>query len=463
MFPYLLSVPMPITPFLEFPKAAHYWLCNAQVPRSLLADSDEWPSIARFQSVPDSPELASVSLEVNEGRVVSVRSPDADLEVAVPVVNANSSLVWPCFVDMHTHLDKGHIWPRSPNPNGTFEQALETVQSDSEQRWSAEDVYQRAEFGLNCSYAHGTQAVRTHIDAFDEQGEVSFEVFRQLRQKWVDRIQLQAVCLVSLDYFLTPKGEKLADLMAAYGGVLGGVCFMNDEIVQQIDRTFELAIERGLDLDFHTDESLDPNDVTLRLVAEAAIRHRFTGRITCGHCCSLSVQSEAEVKQTIDAVKTAGISIVSLPMCNLYLQDRQLAQKKQRTPRYRGVTILRELKAAGVKCAIASDNCRDPFHAYGDHDGLEVFTQSVKIGQLDHPIEDWPRAITQTPAEMMGLENIGKIFEGGSADFVVFKARSFNELMARGQGDRVVIRKGKQIDTTLPDYAELDTLMNVVS
>jgi hypothetical protein len=22
----------------------------------------------------------------------------------------------PCFVDMHTHLDKGHIWPRSPNP-----------------------------------------------------------------------------------------------------------------------------------------------------------------------------------------------------------------------------------------------------------------------------------------------------------------------------------------------------------
>ncbi len=83
----------------------------------------------------------------------------------------------------------------------------------------------------------------------------------------------------------------------------------------------------------------------------------------------------------------------------------------------------------------------------------------MKIGQLDHPIGDWPQAITQTPAEMMGLDNVGKIVENSSADFVVFKARSFDELIARGQGDRVVIRKGKQIDTTLPDYSELDDLM----
>ena len=175
------------------------------------------------------------------------------------------------------------------------------------------------------------------------------------------------------------------------------------------------------------------------------------------------MQSDAEVQKTIAAVKAANISIVSLPMCNLYLQDRQagnaMGDRPMRTPRYRGVTILRELKAAGVRCAIASDNCRDPFFAYGDHDGLEVFTQSVRIGQLDHPIGDWPQAITKTPAEIMGLEDGGQIREGGPADFVVFKARSFNELMARRQCDRVVIRQGKQIDTTLPDYAELDNLM----
>ncbi|MBE9061626.1 cytosine deaminase [cf. Phormidesmis sp. LEGE 11477] len=462
---------MPITPFLEVPKTDRYWLCNAQVPRSLLAAGlGRSASIAQSSLEVDRADLVLVDLEVNDGRLLSVRSPTANLETDlgeadlgdVPAIDVKSGLVWPCLVDMHTHLDKGHIWPRSPNIDGTFEQALAAVQSDSQQWWNAEDVYRRAEFGLKCSYAHGTQAIRTHLDAFDEQGEISFGVFRQLRQEWADRIQLQAVCLVSLDYFLTSKGEKLADLTAAYGGVLGGVTYMNAEIVQQIDRTFDLAKERELDLDFHTDESLNPDDRALRLVAEAAVRHEFPGRITCGHCCSLSVQSDREVEETIAAVKAAGISIVSLPMCNLYLQDRRQGQGSRRTPQYRGMTLLKELKAVGVKCAIASDNCRDPFHAYGDHDGLEVFTQSVKIGQLDQPIEDWPSAITQTPAEMMGLNGVGKIVEGGSADFVVFKARSFNELIARGQGDRVVIRRGKQIDTSLPDYAELDDLMGLV-
>ncbi|MEM8505250.1 MAG: cytosine deaminase, partial [Cyanobacteria bacterium P01_D01_bin.1] len=146
--------------------------------------------------------LVPVDIEVREGRLVSVRSPlsQTDAETDAPTVDVQSGLVWPCFVDMHTHLDKGHIWPRSPNPDGTFEQALETAQRDSKHRWSAEDVYRRAEFGLRCSYAHGTQAVRTHLDAFDEQGEISFGVFRQLRQEWAERIQLQAVCLVTLDY-----------------------------------------------------------------------------------------------------------------------------------------------------------------------------------------------------------------------------------------------------------------------
>lgn len=457
---------MPIIPFLQIPDSSHYWLRNGQVPVCFLSKERQRRSRTNLRSETGRDGLVPVDLEVCGGQVVSVRSPlvntGADTEAAtetdVPAVDVQAGLIWPGFVDMHTHLDKGHIWQRSPNSDGTFGQALETVQRDSKQRWTAEDVYRRAEFGLKCSYAHGTQAIRTHLDAFDEQGDISFGVFRQLRQEWAQRIQLQAVCLVTLDYFLTPKGEKLADLMAECGGVLGGVAFTNSAIVQQIDRVFELAKERELDLDFHTDESLNSSDMALRLVAEAAVRHQFTGRITCGHCCSLSVQSDSEVQQTISAVKAAGISIVSLPMCNLYLQDRQPSGSK-RTPRYRGVTILRELKAAGVKCAIASDNCRDPFHAYGDHDGLEVFTQSVKIAHLDHPIGDWPQAITRTPAEMMGLEHVGEIADGRAANLVVFKARSFNELLARGQRDRVVIRDGKQIDTTLPDYSELDELM----
>jgi cytosine/creatinine deaminase len=50
------------------------------------------------------------------------------------------AMVFPCFVDMHTHLDKGHIWGRAPNPDGTFMGALTTVGADREANWSAGDV-----------------------------------------------------------------------------------------------------------------------------------------------------------------------------------------------------------------------------------------------------------------------------------------------------------------------------------
>lgn len=445
-----------MTSFFQIPPVSRYWLCNARVPVALLEGSCNTVHFRQNDS------LIEADIEVSDGKIVTLQ-PAGSVAESVPeydggseaAIDIRSGLIWPCFVDMHTHLDKGHIWARSPNPTGTFEGALDAVSADSAQRWDAEDVYRRAEFGLRCSYAHGTQAVRTHLDAFDKQGAVSFEVFQQLKKTWANKLVLQAVCLVTLECWMGPQGEQLADLVAGAGGILGGVAFSNPELVQQIDRVFALAKERNLDLDFHTDESLDPSDISLRHVAEAAVRHDFSRRITCGHCCSLSVQSEAERQRTIEAVKAAGLSVVSLPMCNLYLQDRRRAQ----TPRYRGVTVLHELKAAGVPVALASDNCRDPFFAYGDHDGLEVFIQSARIGHLDHPIGEWPQAVTSVPAEMMGLQGVGKIGEGCSADFVVFKARSFNELLARRQSDRVVIREGKQIDTTLPDYAELDDLM----
>jgi cytosine/adenosine deaminase-related metal-dependent hydrolase len=73
---------------------------------------------------------------------------------------------------------------------------------------------------------------------------------------------------------------------------------------------------------------------------------------------------------TLDKVARAGLSVVSLPMCNMYLQDRRADAT---TPRWRGVTLLHEMAARGINVAVASDNTRDPFYAYGDLDVLEVY------------------------------------------------------------------------------------------
>jgi cytosine/creatinine deaminase len=427
-----------------------YWLKNAHVPLSVLSLDNRNIAIKQTKE-----GLCLIDLEITQGTITNILPSDS--RAAITTSNdLKGGQVLPCFVDMHTHLDKAHIWERSPNPDGTFASALETVKIDSQKYWQVEDVYRRLEFGLKCSYAHGTQAIRTHIDSFGEQAEISLSVFKALQTAWKDRIILQAVSLVTLDYYQTPEGVALANRIAEIGGILGGVTYMHPDLDIQLDTIFSLAKERGLDLDFHADETDDPNSICLQKIAEAAIRNKFNKQIVCGHCCSLAVQTPEVVEKTLNLVKEAGIGIVSLPMCNLYLQDRQ----SHRTPRWRGVTLLQEIKQHGILAAVASDNCRDPFYGFGDHDMLEVFTQAVRIAHLDMPYGDWSSAVTKTAADLINLPNIGQIAVGLPADLIVFKGRSYSELLSRNQHDRIVLRNGKKIDTTLPNYSELDDLLN---
>ncbi|AFY74400.1 cytosine deaminase-like metal-dependent hydrolase [Synechococcus sp. PCC 7502] len=425
--------------------SSHYWLINAHIPQCLLRP------IPSTQQHITKEGLVCCDLEIRAGKIIAIYPSEL-----TPVID-NSVLSWdlkkgivlPCFVDMHTHLDKGHIWERTPNPDGTFESALRAVAGDRSN--SYDDLYRRMEFGLKSSYAQGTKAIRTHLDCPWDYFDLTLQVFKDLQTKWSDRLILQPVSLITLGEYAGKRGEVIADRIAELGGVVGGVPFTDPNLEHQLDRLFSLAKDRNLDLDLHTDENDDPTSQTLKATAEAALRHQFKGSIVCDHCCSLAVQRDEDVNITLELLKAAKIGIVSLPMCNLYLQDRHALK----TPRWRGITLIHELKQAEIPIAIASDNVRDPFFGFGNHDGLEVFSMAVKIAHLDTPYGDWIKAITTTPAALMGLES-NYISVGASADLVIFKARYFSELLSRPQSDRHVLRKGIAIDTALPDYADLD-------
>ena len=391
-------------------------------------------------------DLAPIDLSIADGRIVEAGGAEVDMAGA---------MVFPAFVDMHTHLDKGHIWGRAPNPDGTFAGALTTVRADTEAHWSADDVYRRADFSLRCAYAHGTRAVRTHIDSRPPQDEISWPVFQDLRADWADRIDLQGVCLVGVDT-MDPAGAfvRTADLVAEAGGVLGMVTYPVPDLHDKLRAFLRLAAERGLAADFHVDETMDPSSETLRAIAEAVLEMGFDAPVVVGHCCSLSTQDEGRAMETLDLVARAGLNVVSLPMCNLFLQDRQAG----RTPRGRGITLVHEMAARGIPVSFASDNTRDPFYAYGDMDMLEVMREATRIGHLDHAGPDWSRAFLTTPARACGFA-APSLTPGAPADLVLVRARSWTELFARPQADRIVLRGGRAIDTTLPDYAELDDLM----
>jgi cytosine deaminase len=431
---------------VQIPETGTFTLANARVHGSLTLGL-----AAPF----DADGFALADISTAGGRIVSIApsghqpTPDA--------IDLAGRIVLPCFVDCHTHIDKGHIWPRKPNPDGSFLGALKATGEDRVARWSADDVARRMDFSLRSAYAHGTSALRTHIDSVRPQDEISWPVFEAMRERWRGRIDLQGVCLFGIEGARDAEWfAGLAKRVAAAGGVLGTVTYMVPDIEELLDRVFAAAIEHGLDLDFHADETADTSAISLKKIAETALRHRFEGRILVGHCCSLARQPDADVLDTLDKVARAGIAVVSLPMCNLYLQDRR---QDGTTPRWRGVTLLHEMRARGIPVAVASDNTRDPFYAYGDLDMLEVYRMATRILHFDHPVGDWPKATTTTPADIMRLHGAGILAANNPADFVVFRGRSWTELLSRPESDRIVIRGGRAIARDLPDYSELDDLM----
>ncbi|TBY10381.1 cytosine deaminase [Rhizobium laguerreae] len=431
--------------FISPPNAARFVLSNATVPAVSLEHVD----------VPVTEGLATVDIVISDGMIAAIR-PAGAAPADYARTDLKDGMVWPCFADIHTHLDKGHIWPRQANPDGSFMGALDAVRADREANWSAADVKRRMEFSLRSAYAHGTSLIRTHLDSLAPQHRISFEVFAEIRDAWKDRIALQAVALFPLDAMA--DSIFFADLVTTIrqtGGLLGGVTRMGPELVWQLDTLFRTAAEHGLDIDLHVDETDDRGAETLKAIAEAVLRNGFEGKVTAGHCCSLARQDEDTAARTVELVAKAGIAVIALPMCNMYLQDRYPG----RTPRWRGVTLLKELAAAGVSTAVASDNTRDPFYAYGDLDPVEVFREAVRILHLDHPLDTAARVVTTSPAAIVGRPDKGRIAAGDPADLVLFSARRWSEFLSRPQSDRVVLRRGKVIDRSLPDYRELDSVV----
>lgn len=427
-----------MTPFLSIPKTAStYCIQNVTLASDLM----------------DNPPISGKSCIYVKDGYISNQHNDG------PIIDAKGAMLLPTFVDMHTHLDKGHIWPRAANPDGTFMGALNTVHKDREANWNHEDVRQRMDFALRCAYCHGTHAIRTHLDSLPPQHQITWSIFDEVREEWQGKIDLQAVSIFAIDLIKdNPSGFlEVADTAErCSGGVLGCVTYPIDGLDALLDRFFHAAEERLLNVDFHVDETQDPNSNTLRSIAQSARRTKYGGHIVVGHCCSLARQSVEEANETLDMVAAEGIAVVSLPMCNLYLQDRKAFE----TPSWRGVTLVHEMRQREIPVAFASDNTRDPFYAYGDLDMIEVMREATRICHLDHSEPAWFDSFTSIPAQICEFPR-STLGLNEPADFVICSSRNWSELYSRPQSDRIVVRNGQAIDRQLPDYRELDNLFMV--
>ena len=142
-------------------------------------------------------------------------------------------------------------------------------------------------------------------------------------------------------------------------------------------------------MDLHCDEELNPQAEGLATTAALLREIGFSGRVVCGHTCALAAQPEAQALATLDAVAAAPITMVSLPTTNLLLQDAQTG----RTPRWRGLTLVKEARARGIPLLISTDNVQDAFCRAGSFDPVEALAVGALAAQFEHPFDEWSDTI----------------------------------------------------------------------
>lgn len=369
-------------------------------------------------------------------------SPDAGQ--SAERIDLGGRLLLPALAEPHAHLDKAFLADRFPNPSGELASAIQMMRAG----WPSvdeTDIENRATEAVRRYLAAGTTAIRTHVDLNQEAGMKSVNALIRVRDRFRDLLNIQVVALTS--GHTGPDGDVGRRLLAAgiEAGVdvLGSCPNIEQDPFECIETTLRAARENGLPVDLHLDELLDPAVQHLEALADAVDRHGLGGRATASHCVSHGLFDSGEQRRLGRILAEAGVSVVTNPRTNLFLQGRAVEQAPPR-----GLVGVAALVDSGVTVAGGADNVQDPFYVIGRCDPLE--TASLLVAAAHRTVDQAVAMVSGEARVVMGMPAPG-FYPGAPADFVAIAAGSVREAVAEQSADRIVIRGGRVVAQTTVD------------
>jgi cytosine/creatinine deaminase len=379
-----------------------------------------------------------VDLRLSGDRVAEIGSSLAP-QAGETVDDLGGMLLLPAFVEPHAHLDKAFLSERIDNPTGDLMGAIRAMEA-SRHLITLPDTIERAERAVRLMVANGTTAIRTHADLTEHNGLTSIEALIEVRQRVRDICDVQVVALCGWPITDDAGAGSRARLRAAIElGIdgIGGCPHLEPDPHGANETYLAFAAESGLFVDLHTDETLDPNVLAVKDLAERVLASGFDGLVAASHCVSLGMQPPAVQQQVAELIAEAGIAVITLPQTNLYLQGRDHAAA---TPR--GLTALGALRRAGATVAAGADNLQDPFNLVGKGDPLETAALMVMAG---HCLPADAAAMCSTIARTaIGLGD-HTIAVGSAADLVALPASSSRQAIAFQPCGRRVMHHGRWV------------------
>ena len=388
------------------------------------------------------PDGRRVDISVGQGRISAIN--EAGTVAAHPgtdVVDLGGRLVLPGFVEPHAHIDKALTADDVPNLTGDLMGAIDAwVAAAARGQFTFDDMVLRARAALERLLLNGTTAVRTHVNVG---GGVGVEYLRAVKQAvadFGDLMDIQLVALTASPMTGSDGAENRRFLLEAVElgvDLIGGCPHLDPDPQGLIDNALRVASDAGIGVDLHVDETLDPDMLSLSLLARSVLETGFAHDVSASHCVSLSMVPLRVQEAVAREVAEARIAVIPLPQTNLFLQgwEHDVAMP-------RGIAPINVLRDAGVRVAVGADNVQDPFNPMGRSDALETASLLVMAAhQLPDAAVD---LVGNSGREVLGVGRVD-MQVGDPADLVAIAAPTVRSAMADAPRDRIVFRRGRRV------------------
>lgn len=360
------------------------------------------------------------------------------------VIDATGDLVSPPFVDPHFHMDAtlSYGTPRI-NQSGTLLEGIE-LWGELKSIAMIDEMKARALDYCDWAVSMGLLAVRSHVDTCDPELK-GVQALLDVRETVRPYLDLQLVAFPQDGLYRDPQAHAQTLRALDLGvDVVGGIPHFERTMADgraSVQELCRIAAERGLPIDLHCDETDDPMSRHIETLAAEVIRHGLQGRATGSHLTSMHSMDNYYVSKLIPLIAEAQVNALPNPLINIVIQGRH-----DSFPKRRGLTRVKELRAAGVTVGWGQDCVLDPWYPLGTADMLDVAFMGLHVAQMTHP--DEMRAcfdmVTVENARIMGFDDYG-LEVGCVASLVVLDAGHPVEAL-RLRADRLaVISKGRLV------------------
>ncbi len=346
-------------------------------------------------------------------------------------------ILFPRFVETHSHFDKSFTFGEFPNFKSNYQEAL-SVNLEEHKTRTTKKVLERAEKSLNLAIKNGYRAIRSHIDTYITQDNKIWDELFNLQKKYSSKLKLQYVALASLEFWDTSHGEELAKKFSREDGILGGVLvppFNKAKIKYLLSKTLLLADKYKLEIDLHIDESNIEPGAGIKILLETIDRLNIKVPITCSHLSSILSLNDNEILKLGRKIAEKDIKVIALPLTNFWLLNR----KDKSTSLYRPVAPIKQLQKSLVDVSIGSDNVQDPWYPFGNYDPFYLISLAMPMLQLS----PWERltlsSLLLSPSRLLNLNWDGLVKKGCPADFVILDAEKWADVFSSNLKREVLI------------------------